>query len=75
MQSANSPQVSLQKKSTMILVCLLGGAFGIHRYMMGYKNWWLMTITLGGCGTWQIIDLILILNGSLRMADGRDLEK
>jgi len=75
MQQSNLPETPNQKKNTMLLVCLLGGALGIHRYIMGHKNWWLMAITLGGCGTWQIIDLILILNGGLKMADGRELEK
>jgi hypothetical protein len=32
-----------------------------------------MLITLGGCGIWTIIDLIMIVTGSLKMADGREL--
>jgi hypothetical protein len=41
---------------------------------MGYSNWWLMLITLGGCGIWTIIDLIQIITGKMGMADGRPLE-
>jgi TM2 domain-containing membrane protein YozV len=63
----------IQTKLTMILVCFFLGGFGIHRLMMGYSNWWLMLITLGGCGIWTLIDLIKIATGSMKMADGRDL--
>jgi len=62
-----------QSKMTMILICWFGGSLGIHRYMMGYSNWWLMLLTLGGCGIWQIIDLIQIITGKMGMADGRPL--
>ena len=63
----------IQSKVTMMIVCWFLGGLGIHRLMMGYSNWWLMLITLGGCGIWALIDLIQIINGSLKMADGRDL--
>lgn len=67
-------QKPVQKKIIMALVCWFLGSFGVHRFMMGYSNWWLMLITCGGCGIWTIIDLIQILTGNLKMADGRDLE-
>lgn len=63
----------VQSKTTMILVCLFLGGIGVHRLMMGYSNWWLMLITLGGCGVWSLIDLIKLITGSLKMSDGRDL--
>jgi TM2 domain-containing membrane protein YozV len=64
----------VQSKVTMIIVCWFLGGLGIHRLMMGYSNWWLMLITLGGCGIWTIIDLIQIITGKMGMADGRPLE-
>jgi len=69
----NSTQKPAQSKLTMILVCLFAGNLGIHRYLMGYSNWWLQLITLGGCGIWSLIDLIQIATGSMKMADGREL--
>lgn len=66
-------QKPVQSKTTMILMSLFLGHLGIHRLMMGYSNWWLMLITLGGCGWWTLVDLIRIINGSMKMADGRDL--
>ena len=35
----------------------------------------LKLITLGGCGVWWLIDLILIATNQLRDADGNYLEK
>lgn len=66
-------QKKVQSKMTMALISWFLGVFGIHRYMMGYSNWWLMLITFGGCGIWTLIDFIKIITGSMKMADGRDL--
>tara|TARA_B110000285_G_C14901181_1_gene503345 strand:+ start:130 stop:372 length:243 start_codon:yes stop_codon:yes gene_type:complete len=63
----------VQSKVTMLVICWFLGGFGVHRLMMGYSNWWVMLITLGGCGIWTIIDLITIATGSMKMADGREL--
>jgi TM2 domain-containing membrane protein YozV len=68
-----SPNTQVQSKTTMILVCLFLGVFGIHRLNMGYSNWWLMLITGGGLGIWVLLDFISIMNGTMKMADGRDL--
>jgi TM2 domain-containing membrane protein YozV len=62
-----------QSKVAMAVVCWFAGCLGIHRLMMGHKNWWLMLVTLGGCGIWTIIDFIQILTGGLKMEDGQDL--
>jgi TM2 domain-containing membrane protein YozV len=65
----------VQQKTTMIIVCLFLGGLGIHRLMMGYSNWWLMLVTCGGgCGIWALLDLIQIITGKMKMADGRDLQ-
>lgn len=72
---ANQPQ----SKVTVALVCMFLGVLGIHRMMMGYKNWWVMiivtifTLGFGGC-IWSFIDFIRILTGSLKMADGQNLQ-
>ncbi len=63
----------VQSKVMMLLICFIAGGLGIHRLMMGYSNWWLMLITLGGCGIWALIDLIQIAMGNMGMADGRPL--
>lgn len=72
-QQVDMPQKEPQQKVVMILICWFLGSLGIHRLMMGYSNWWLMLITLGGCGIWTLIDLIQIATGNMKMADGREL--
>jgi TM2 domain-containing membrane protein YozV len=70
----NQGQGDVQSKTTMAVVAFFSGGLGIHRLMMGYKNWWLMIITLGGLGIWTLIDFIRILIGDMKMADGRPLK-
>ena len=64
-----------QPKTIMLLICFFLGWIGIHRLLMGYKNWWLMLITFGGCGIWTIIDFIMIVSDKLPMSDGTPLKK
>lgn len=66
-------QKPVQSKMTMILIALFLGQLGIHRLMMGYSNWWLQLITLGGCGIWALYDVIMIATDKMPMADGRPL--
>ncbi len=66
-------EVKLQNKSMMILISLFLGNLGVHRYMMGYSNWWVQLITFGGFGIWSLIDLIRIIVDDMNMADGRHL--
>jgi hypothetical protein len=66
-------EVKLQNKSMMILISLFLGNLGVHRYMMGYSNWWVQLITFGGFGIWSLIDLIRIIVDDMNMADGRQL--
>jgi TM2 domain-containing membrane protein YozV len=66
-------QKPAQKKMIMILICWFAGPLGIHRMMMGYSNWWIQTITFGGCFVWSFIDLVKLVMGTMKMADGRDL--
>jgi hypothetical protein len=75
---AEEPQVEVQKKMTMILIAWLIGWTGLHRKMMGYKNWWvllLLTPCFGIGVFWAGIDFWRIILDNLKMADGRDLEK
>ena len=64
---------NVQSKIAMILVSFFLGQLGVHRYMMGYSNWWLQLITFGGLGIWQLVDFIRIITGDMKMSDGRDL--
>jgi len=73
MEQPVGKQKPVQQKAIMIIVCFFLGGLGIHRLLMGYSNWWLMLITLGGCGIWTIVDFIQLIIGNMKMADGREL--
>lgn len=64
---------SVESRLKIIVLCLFLGVFGLHRFVMGHSNWWVMQVTFGGFGVWVIIDAVRIANGSLRMVHDRDL--
>ena len=56
------------------LLCLLLGVFGGHRFYLGkHGTAILMLFTLGGLGIWSTVDLIFILIGSCRDANGLEV--
>lgn len=58
----------------LILVILIGG-LGIHRFYLGYTGIGIIQLlTLGGCGIWALIDLIMIATGNLGPKDGSDYD-
>jgi hypothetical protein len=58
----------------IVLVSFFLGIFGIDRLLLGYKNWWIKGITLGGCSVWALIDLINIVTLKMKMADGSEIK-
>ena len=58
-----------------ILLSLLGpfaGLSGLHRFYLGHITIGiLMLITCGGCGIWQLIDIIILASGNMRDTYGR----
>lgn len=54
-----------------LLLCWFLGVFGIHRFYNGHITVGILQIlTLGGCGIWVLIDLILIIVGSFKDSKG-----
>lgn len=59
-----------------ILLSVFLGTFGVDRFYMGYVGLGILKlVTMGGCGIWWLVDLILIATGQLRDSDGRPLHK
>ena len=54
-----------------LLLCLLLGGFGAHRFYVGKPlTAILMILTLGGVGIWALIDLIIIATGGFKDSKG-----
>ena len=59
--------------TTLLLAIFLGG-FGVHRFYTGHIGIGIaQLLTLGGCGIWSLIDIIMIATGSFKDAEGNAL--
>jgi len=70
----------VEKEGKDWLVCLIlsifVGQFGIDRFYLGkIGTGVLKLITFGGFGIWWLIDMILIVTGNMKDADGKPLIK
>lgn len=56
---------------TTLLLNIFLGSLGVHRFYAGkIGTGILMLLTLGGCGIWYWIDLIMIIMGKFTDKDG-----
>lgn len=60
---------------TTLLLCIFLGGLGVHRFYAGkIGTGILQLITVGGCGIWTLIDLIMIITGSFTDKDGNPIK-
>lgn len=59
---------------TTLLLCLFLGGIGVHRFYAGkIGTGILQLITVGGCGIWTVVDLIMILTGNFTDEKGNKI--
>ncbi|NLG45641.1 MAG: NINE protein [Gordonia sp.] len=59
---------------TALLLSVFLGSLGIDRFYLGYTGLGVAKlVTLGGCGIWALIDLVLIAMRNVPDSDGRAL--
>ena len=70
-----STETSEKSQLVAFLLVFFVGVLGIHRFYMGYIGIGIVQLlTVGGCGIWAFIDLIMILTGDLKTKDGQKLK-
>ena len=64
----------MKSKLTAILLCFFLGSLGIHRFYLGYTLIGVIQLlTFGGFIIGAIVDLIMLIIGSLKNSEGNDL--
>ena len=70
----DTAEVSDRKLAPAVILCVLFGVFGAHRFYTGKTGTALLQLfTLGGLGIWTTIDLIFLVLGNFRDKEGRRL--
>jgi TM2 domain len=64
--------VSERSRTVTLLLAVLLGPFGAHRFYAGRaRSGVMMALTLGGAGIWYLYDIIVVAGGGFRDGEGR----
>ncbi|MBI4503291.1 MAG: TM2 domain-containing protein [Gemmatimonadetes bacterium] len=76
MSEISATEESDRLRSVAVALSLPLGVFGAHRFYVGKTGTGLLQLgTLGGLGLWWLYDLILIMSGEFRDAEGRRVSR
>lgn len=65
-------EVSSKAWGPVLILCLLLGLIGFHRFYVGKAGTAIfMLLTLGGFGIWTLVDLVIIIIGEFTDENGR----
>ena len=58
-----------------LLLSLFLGSLGVHRFYAGKIGTGILQfITVGGCGIWTLIDIVMIVTGKFKDKDGYEIK-
>lgn len=64
----------MKSKTTALLLSIFLGELGFDRFYLGKIGTGLLKlVTVGGCGVWWLIDIILIASGKMTDKKGNEL--
>jgi hypothetical protein len=64
------PLASERSRSVALVLGMLGGVFGLHRFYAGRtQSGVIMALTVGGLGMWWLYDMVIIVSGEFRDSD------
>jgi hypothetical protein len=62
--------------TTALILSILLGGLGVDRFYLGYTGLGVINLlSVGGCGIWAIVDIIMIATNKLPDAQGRPLKQ
>ena len=75
-EESTQDQVSKKNRAVALILCLLFGYLGFHRFYVDKMGTGLvMMLTFGGFGLWYFIDLILIIIGTFKDAEDQAVKE
>jgi hypothetical protein len=61
---------------TVLLLSIFLGSLGVDRFYLGYTGLGILKLlTLGGCGIWSLIDIIMIATNKMKDSNGNPVYK
>jgi len=64
-------QTSDKDWTTLLILSVLLGGLGVDRFYAGHIGLGVLKLlTVGGCGIWALVDIIMIATGKFTDADG-----